>query len=360
MNIPDIILLKPNRVYRDYLGGKILDELEGKFNPKDGSLPEDWVASTTRAINEGPEEIEDEGLSKVEIDTKSYYLKDLMELFPEEILGTEHFQKYGATTQFLLKLLDSAIRLPLQCHPTIEFAKKHFNSNSGKTETYYILDIREGVNHPYIYLGFQHPPSDLKEFKNTIEEQKIEKLLSYFEKIPVKIGDLIFVPGGFPHAIGEGILLVEIMEPTDFCTRIEFKIGDFVIPVESRFMKKEIDFALRMFNYQETSIENIKSSFFIKPKELVSYNDESKEYVLIDENVTHCFRVKKLIVKGKISKAEDSFFIGIVIKGKGLIRDNKEQFSVKYGDKFFVPFKTEKIFIESEEGIEIFCALPPI
>ena len=114
-----------------------------KSAPEDSSFPEDWIGSTTRAINEGREDIEDEGLSKVEINGESYYLKDLMENFPDQILGDNHFKKYGATTQFLLKLLDSAIRLPLQCHPTIEFAKKHFNSNSGKTETYYILDIRE-------------------------------------------------------------------------------------------------------------------------------------------------------------------------------------------------------------------------
>ncbi len=43
----------------------------------------------------------------------------------------------------LVKLLDSAVRLQLQAHPTAEFAKAHLNSNSGKAEAYHILGDEE-------------------------------------------------------------------------------------------------------------------------------------------------------------------------------------------------------------------------
>jgi mannose-6-phosphate isomerase len=33
--------------------------------------------------------------------------------------------------------------------------------------------------------------------------------------LPVAAGDAVFVPAGTPHAIGDGILLVELQEPTD-------------------------------------------------------------------------------------------------------------------------------------------------
>ena len=46
-----IILCKPNRVARSYLGGKRLDRMQGVAEPKDGFFPEEWVASTTRAVN---------------------------------------------------------------------------------------------------------------------------------------------------------------------------------------------------------------------------------------------------------------------------------------------------------------------
>ncbi len=58
----------------------------------------------------------------------------------------------------LVKFLDSSIRLHFQAHPTREFSQQYLNSNSGKAEAYYILKVREGIDNPYIYLGFQHPP----------------------------------------------------------------------------------------------------------------------------------------------------------------------------------------------------------
>jgi mannose-6-phosphate isomerase len=35
-------------------------------------------------------------------------------------------------------------------------------------------------------------------------------------RVPVRVGDAMVVPAGIPHAIGEGVFLVELQEPTDF------------------------------------------------------------------------------------------------------------------------------------------------
>jgi mannose-6-phosphate isomerase len=43
-----------------------------------------------------------------------------------------------------------------------------------------------------------------------------ESVLEAANRIPVSAGDTVFVPAGLPHAIGAGILLVELQEPTDF------------------------------------------------------------------------------------------------------------------------------------------------
>ena len=51
MKIPEVILLKPNRVWRTYPGGKMLDLAEGKEMIADTHFPEDWIASTTKAVN---------------------------------------------------------------------------------------------------------------------------------------------------------------------------------------------------------------------------------------------------------------------------------------------------------------------
>ncbi len=113
--------------------------MEGKENPEDSHFPEDWIGSTTRALNKGREHLIEEGLSKVTVADETLTLKALCERYPNTLLGADHVRKYGANTQFLLKFLDSAIRLHIQCHPTIPFAQQHLNSNSGKTEAYVIL-----------------------------------------------------------------------------------------------------------------------------------------------------------------------------------------------------------------------------
>lgn len=100
-----------------------------------------------------------------------------------------------------MKYLDSAVRLPFQVHPTPEFSARYLNTASGKTEAYYILSTRPEEAEPFIYLGFQRPPSR-EELRRIIVEQNIAALERCFDKIPVRLGDVYLVPGGLPHAIG--------------------------------------------------------------------------------------------------------------------------------------------------------------
>ena len=46
------VFFRKNRVFRVYLGGKLLDEFIGAEG-EDGSFPEEWICSAVRAINPG-------------------------------------------------------------------------------------------------------------------------------------------------------------------------------------------------------------------------------------------------------------------------------------------------------------------
>ncbi len=357
MNLPDIFFLPPNRVWRTYPGGKRLDAMEGKANPEDSRFPEDWIGSTTRAVNKGREHLVEEGLAKVEVDGETVLLKELCERYPDAMLGARHVAEYGPVTQFLLKFLDSAIRLHIQCHPTIPFARKYLNSGSGKTEAYVILGIREEVKEPYIYMGFQRPPAP-DELKRIVQEQDMDAMLACFDRVPIKPGDVFMVPGGMPHAIGEGVFMIEIMEPTDFAVRVEFERGGYVLPEEARFMNRDVDFAVSMFDFNPTPIEKIKDQYFCFPKPLVERNG-SAEYVLIDESRTPCFRVNRVDVKGRYEKRADSFYVGIVSKGRGAVRINGQDHPLEEGAKFFIPYQTDAVLCESETGMEFIATFPP-
>ena len=129
--------------------------------------------------------------------------------------------------------LDSAIRLHLQVHPNSAFARRFLGSPSGKTEAYHVLATRPEVAQPYIYLGFQRPPSR-DALRRMIESQDIAALEACFDKIPVRPGETYLVPGGVPHALGEGLFLVEIQEPTDLVVRFEFERAGYVLPGSAR------------------------------------------------------------------------------------------------------------------------------
>jgi mannose-6-phosphate isomerase len=351
MNIPAIIFLFPNRVWRTYPGGRTLDELQGNSRPEDSHWAEDWIASTTLAVNKGREAFDGEGYSKVELNGKTYVLKELMDDYPLEILGEEHYKKYGSNTQFLLKFLDGAIRLHIQAHPTIPFAQKYLNSNSGKTEAYVILGIREEVSNPYIYLGFQHPPSK-ENFKQAVLNQDSERILASFEKIYIKPGDVFIVPGGLPHAIGEGVFMIEIMEPTDFVVRLEFDRGGYRLPEEARFMGRGIDFALEMIEFKQMSVEQVREQYFCKLV-LVDKGSHYEEFKLIGKEQTSCFSVNKLKITGTYIRKSNNFHVGIVSRGHGIIQVGTSSFPIKTGDKFLIPYKTKEVSYTATVEMEI-------
>ena len=80
MKLP-VIKLEPNRVRRNYLGGKTIDEIRGNKSAFDGDRPEEWLCSVVSAKNPGLGEVEDEGLSKFNYEGNLYLLKNQYFLF---------------------------------------------------------------------------------------------------------------------------------------------------------------------------------------------------------------------------------------------------------------------------------------
>jgi mannose-6-phosphate isomerase len=56
-----------------------------------------------------------------------------------------------------------------------------------------------------------------------VDEQDGAALLGALNPCPVEPGDALFVPAGVPHAIGEGLLIVELQEPSDLSVLLEWQ-----------------------------------------------------------------------------------------------------------------------------------------
>ena len=111
----------------------------------------------------------------------------------------------------LIKLLDAQERLSLQVHPPEEVAAKLVGE--AKTEFWYIAAANPGAE---LFLGFcKRITRD--QFKCALDKGTVEECV---QKIRVKAGDAMFLPGGRLHAVGGGNLLVEIQQNSDTTYRV--------------------------------------------------------------------------------------------------------------------------------------------
>ena len=200
--------LQPARVHRFYRGGALLGRLRDEPE-EDSFFPEDWIGSVTQARNPGRTDLE-EGLSRL---ADGRVLRDAVQTDPIAWLGAEHVASFGTSTGLLVKLLDAGERLPVHAHPDRAFAREALDSLFGKTEAWIVLDTRRDEADVWVGLREQLEP---ERYLAWIADQEVDRLLHSLNRISVRAGDVVYVPAGVPHAIGAGVLLVELQEPTDF------------------------------------------------------------------------------------------------------------------------------------------------
>jgi mannose-6-phosphate isomerase len=201
------IELGPNQFPRFYRGGLRISAFRGLPASADNS-PEDWIASTTHAHGE------DYGPSRLPDGTP---LADAMAASPEEFFEPEHLARFGPQPEVLIKLLDAGERLPVHFHPDTSFARAHLGSQHGKTEAWVILEAEPGAA---VWLGFARDVEE-DELARWVDEQDVDAMLGAMNRVGVAPGDEIFAPAGTAHAIGEGILLLELQEPSDLSLLLE-------------------------------------------------------------------------------------------------------------------------------------------
>ncbi len=220
--------LAPTRVHRFYTGGALIDRLRGEPE-SDTSFPEDWLGSVTPASNPGRDDPE-EGLSRL---ADGRLLRDVIEADRKHWLG-------GAdSTGLLVKLLDAAERLPVHAHPDRAFARRHLDSPFGKTEAWIVLDMRDDESEVWVGLSRAVDP---RTYRAWIEAQDVASLLGSLNRVAVRRGDVVFVPAGVPHAIGAGVLIAELQEPTDYSLLCEW--AGFPIDAEDAHLGLGWDAAL--------------------------------------------------------------------------------------------------------------------
>jgi mannose-6-phosphate isomerase len=203
------IKLPPNGIPRFYRGGPAISELRG-FDPGGDRVPEEWIGSTTTVFGES-----ELGLSRL---ADGGLLRDVIAKDPEAWLGPAHAERFGADPALLVKLLDAGQRLPVHVHPDGPFAREHLGTKFGKTETWIVIAAEPGAQ---VHVGWRDGISE-ETLRAWIGEQDSEAMLGALNPVDVTAGNAIFVPAGLAHAIGEGLLIIELQEPSDMSILLEW------------------------------------------------------------------------------------------------------------------------------------------
>ena len=192
--------------------------------------PEDWVGSATTRFGDSAA-----GLSTLPDGRR---LAEALAADPVAWLGAEHAAWFGADPGVLVKLLDAGQRLPVHVHPDRAFARSHLASPYGKSEAWIVLDAAPEAT---VRLGFTRDVAR-DELARWVAEQDVAALVNATNELPVAAGDVLFCPAGAPHAIGTGILLVELQEPTDFSVLLEQ--DGFPVASEDALLRLPFELAL--------------------------------------------------------------------------------------------------------------------
>lgn len=122
------------------------------------------------------------------------------------------FKNFSSDTfPVMVKMIASNDDLSVQVHPDDNYAQENENSR-GKTECWYIIEAEQ--NSHIIYGHNALTKSDL------IYQVNAHQYESLFIKKTIHQGDFVFVPAGMVHALGKGIVLLEIQQSSDITYRI--------------------------------------------------------------------------------------------------------------------------------------------
>jgi mannose-6-phosphate isomerase len=324
------IFLAPNLVRRPYRGGKRLAAFRGIDIGEEERVPEDWLASTTSVFGK-----DGLGLTMLE---NGRSLKDALAADPVAYLGPEHVETFGPDPGLLVKLLDAGQRLSVHLHPDRAFVRTHLKARYGKSEAWYILSAEPGAA---IHMGFR-ASVPAAELRAVVEGGEGASLLENMNAVAVEPGDMLFVPGGMPHAIGAGIFMIELQEPSDLLVRLEWS-GYAVAGMPS-------DLGLGFGR----ALEAVDRTAWTPARlEEIWSHARGKTPAQLPEAARAFFQLETVKGEGTLAPG---FRVVIVTKGEGRIATDGAETEVRQGECWLLPYAAGLARLSG--SAEIACCRP--
>jgi len=270
-----------------------------------------------------------------------------------DLLGKTHMAQNGTGLGMLIKYLDAQRQYGLQCHPTRPWAKKMWNSDYGKEESWFVIGTRDDTEEPaYILLGFKEGVTR-EEWEKHYYAGDLAALENLCHKVPVKVGETYFVGGGCPHALGEGCFVIEVQEPSDIT------LGALPLSILSKIWKINMEVTpenealyderlLGSYVYDGCSYEENLKRWRI-PRKVFREGDWGTEAIVIGPDQTSFFSFTELTVKGEAPIRDTGFpQVAIVLEGSGQLVLDGGEMEIKQADELFFPYNIPNHKVEGD------------
>lgn len=258
---------------------------------------------------------------------KGRSLQELLDAFPQEILGSAVHKKFGTEFPLLFKFLDAREDLSIQVHPNDALAKERHNS-FGKTEMWYIMQADPGSR---IIVGFKEKSSP-QEYLKHLENKT---LLDILDQVQTKAGDVFFLETGTVHAIGAGVVLAEIQQTSDITYRLyDFDRKD----ANGNTRELHVDLALEAINYDLTPTQKTYSKNVNESNVTVQCPYFTTNFLPLDG-------------QAEIKKDGASFTVYMCTEGSFAISYETQHYEYQKGDTVLVPAGLKKFSLSGKASL---------
>ena len=220
-------------------------------------------------------------------------------------------------------------------HPDRRFANAHLASPYGKTEAWVIVSAEPDS---VVHLGFNRdvPAAELAGW---VAGQRVDEMLAATNRIPIKAGDAVLCPAGVPHAIGAGVFLVEIQEPTDFSVLLEYD-GFALDGAADGHLGLGYDLALECVDrsaWDPDRIEALRGGSRLLPAAADPF-----------------FTADRL---GAGAVLEAAFSVLVVVAGAGTLSGEHDELAVRRGETIVIPYASGPLALTGDvEAVRLSAA----
>lgn len=250
-------------------------------------------------------------------------LMQLLDEYPKQMLGNKN-----RSQMLRIAYLDARESLSIQVHPQNEYARIHEN-DEGKTESWYVVEADPGAK-----LIAGTTVSSIEGLKQAVAKDKIEECV---RRIEMENGDFICIDAGQLHALGAGILALEIGTNSDTTYRFyDYHRKD----VEGK--ERELHLA-KCFDVVDTKKQCEKAAYpFDQKQDVIIMNREEFSIHMVDIDGSYCLKPNG-----------DTFYCLSNVKEDCQILYDGQEIPFAFTENIFIPADCTELMLKGKTRVLI-------